>query len=41
VPRHARILNEKQVYHVMVRGNNKEKVFVDHEDKLKIINTIK
>lgn len=41
MPRHARIFSEKLTYHVMMRGNNKEKVFLDAEDKNKMINIIK
>jgi|LSQX01.2.fsa_nt_gb REP element-mobilizing transposase RayT len=41
MPRHARILNEKNVYHVMLRGNNRGKIFIDNEDKQRIIETIR
>ena len=41
MPRQARILNEKNVYHVMLRGNNREKIFIDNEDKQRIIETIR
>jgi len=38
MPRHARVLNDKQIYHIMLRGNNKEKIFID--DKERILDTI-
>ena len=40
MPRYARILNEKQVYHVMLRGNNREKIFIDEDDKARIIDIL-
>lgn len=40
MPRHARILSEKMTYHVMMRGNNKEKVFLNDKDKNKMINIL-
>ena len=40
MPRYARILNEKQVYHIMLRGNNREKIFIDDEDKSRIVETL-
>lgn len=39
MPRYARKKSEKQVYHIMLRGNNREKIFIDEEDKLRIIDT--
>lgn len=41
MPRTARILNEKKVYHIMLRGNNKEKIFKDNEDKEEILQILK
>ena len=40
MPRYARTLTDKQVYHVMLRGNNREKIFIDEEDKGRIIDTL-
>jgi len=40
MPRYARKKCENQVYHIMLRGNNREKIFIDKEDKSKIINTL-
>lgn len=40
MPRHARILGEKQVYHIMLRGNNRENIFIDDEDKTKILDIL-
>lgn len=37
MPRNARSKSEKQVYHIMLRGNNKERIFNNEEDKLRII----
>ena len=41
MPRYAREKCEKQVYHAMLRGNNREKIFIDEEDKSRIIDTLK
>jgi len=40
IPRRARILSESQIYHVMLRGNNKEAIFIDDHDKNRIIDTL-
>jgi putative transposase len=40
MPRYAREKSEKQVYHIMMRGNNREKIFADEEDKSRIIDTL-
>ncbi|MEW6173529.1 MAG: transposase [Bacillota bacterium] len=40
MPRHARVLSKTQTYHVMLRGNNRQDVFIDDEDKARIIATI-
>lgn len=40
MPRYARVRSEKQVYHIMLRGNNREKIFIDEEDKTRIIDTL-
>jgi REP element-mobilizing transposase RayT len=40
MPRSARKKSEKQVYHIMLRGNNKENIFIDEGDKLRIIDTL-
>lgn len=41
MPRAARVLNEKLIYHVMLRGNNKEAIFKNGEDKERIIEILK
>ena len=41
MPRHARSLSDKQVYHIMLRGNNREKIFIDEEDKSRILDTLR
>jgi putative transposase len=40
MPRCARIKSQTQVYHIMLRGNNREKIFADEEDKSRIIDTL-
>ena len=40
MPRCARIKSQTQVYHIMLRGNNREKIFVDEEDKSRIIDIL-
>lgn len=37
MPRIARVLNDKHIYHIMLRGNNKEAVFKNDEDKKEIL----
>jgi putative transposase len=36
MPRYARIKSQTQIYHIMLRGNNREKIFVDEEDKARM-----
>lgn len=40
MPRYSRKKSEKQLYHIMMRGNNREKIFIDEEDKSRIIDTL-
>lgn len=40
MPRHPRVLSATQTYHIMLRGNNRQDVFIDDEDKARIIATI-
>ena len=40
MPRYACVKSEKQIYHIMLRGNNREKIFIDEEDKTRIIDTM-
>ena len=40
MPRYARVKSEKQIHHIMLRGNNREKIFIDEEDKTRIIDTM-
>jgi len=37
MPRNARVLSRSHVYHIMLRGNDKQKIFIDEDDKNKII----
>lgn len=40
MPRVARKLSNSQVYHVMVRGNEKKSIFLDDEDRLKFVSVL-
>ncbi|MCX7920973.1 MAG: transposase [Clostridia bacterium] len=40
MPRYARTISQSQTYHVMLRGNNKEPIFIDDDDKNRIVDTI-
>ncbi|MEW6183092.1 MAG: transposase [Bacillota bacterium] len=40
MPRHARVLSKTQTYHIMLRGNNRKDVFIDDEDKARIVAVI-
>lgn len=40
MPRHARVLSRKQVYHVMLRGNDRQNIFIDDEDKKRIVDIL-
>lgn len=39
--RHARELSPNQVYHIMIRGNEKKNIFLDDEDREKFIYTLR
>lgn len=41
MPRYARTMSKSQVYHVILRGNNKGWIFIDDEDKYRILGTLK
>jgi putative transposase len=41
LPRHARMSSKTQIYHVMVRGNERKNIFIDDEDKYRFLDTIK
>lgn len=41
MPRNLRTISETQVYHVMVRGVNKQDIFVDNDDRLMLISLLK
>ncbi len=40
MPRCARTISKTGIYHVMMRGNNGENIFIDHEDKERSTNVI-
>jgi len=37
MPRQSRRISESKIYHVMIRGNERKKIFIDDEDKSKFI----
>ena len=39
MPRHARSICETGIYHVMLRGNERKKIFLDEYDRSRFINT--
>jgi len=40
MPRQARIKSNFGIYHIMFRGNNKQNIFVDDKDRLKLISLL-
>ena len=40
MPRQARKISKTQIYHVMLRGNEKKDIFIDDEDKSRFIETL-
>lgn len=40
MPRQARIYSETGIYHIMMRGNEKKKIFLDDEDRLRFIHIL-
>lgn len=40
MPRYARVLSNTSIYHVMLRGNERKQIFIDDEDKQRMIDTI-
>jgi putative transposase len=41
MPRHSRRLAVSGIYHVMIRGNERKNIFMDDEDRLRFIDTVK
>lgn len=41
MPRHARDKSESGIYHIMLRGINKQDIFEDDEDRQRLLETIK
>lgn len=41
MPRIARKKHDEAVYHIMVRGNNREKIFFEDEDRVRYLETLK
>ena len=40
MPRRGRIIAQTGIYHIMLRGNERKEIFLDEEDKSRIIDTI-
>lgn len=40
MPRQARSISETGIYHIMLRGNERKKIFLDDDDRLQFINTM-
>ena len=40
MPRSARKYNQNQTYNIMLRGNDRQNLFIDEDDKNKIIQTV-
>jgi len=40
MPRQARIYSDTGIYHVMIRGNDKQKIFLEDEDRRRFISTL-
>lgn len=41
MPRTAREKHDHAIYHIMSRGNNREKIFFDEDDKVRYLDTVK
>lgn len=41
MPRQRRQLSETKIYHIMIRGNQRQNIFLDEEDKIKFIEILK
>ena len=41
LPRYARKVSETNIYHIMIRGNERKNIFNDFDDKLRFIDTLK
>ncbi len=40
MPRQARMFSDTGIYHIMIRGNEKRKIFLDDEDRRRFISTL-
>ena len=40
MPRQARVYSDTGIYHIMMRGNEKRKIFLDDEDRMRFIHTL-
>lgn len=40
MPRQLRTYSDTGIYHVMIRGNEKKKIFLDDEDRSRFINSL-
>jgi len=41
MPRSSRKISKSQIYHAMIRGNERRRIFLDDDDRARFINTIK
>lgn len=41
MPRHYRLISTTNIYHIMLRGINKERIFYDNIDRVKFLKTLK
>ena len=41
MPRKTRIPSESNIYHVMIRGNERKNLFLDDEDRLRFLDTMR
>ena len=40
MPRQARVKSSADIYHIMIRGINKEQIFKEERHKMKVLNTL-
>ncbi len=40
MPRHQRLRSESKIYHIMVRGNERKRIYLDEEDKNRYVETL-
>ncbi len=40
MPRQRRMLGESKTYHIMIRGNERKNLFIDNEDRVRLLDTL-